>query len=216
MRTVRTKIYKFDELEDRAKAKAISDFRNKGIDTDYIYDEAHNSVEKFHEIFHTKEGSRSWLDVQTGHIDDNIVELRGLRLQKYLWNNFKNEIFKGKYYGELVYTFKDGTKIPISNEHPIGARHVKRYSKTILDNSCVLTGVCYDMDLLDPIYTYLNKTDFSNDTTTFESLIEDCFKSLEKSIENEVEGRESDESIKEDIENNEYEFTIDGNVFSQN
>ncbi len=213
MRTVRIKVLKFDELTEQAKQKAISDFRNKGIETDYIYDDAYASVKKFHEIFPTKEGSRSWLDIQTGHIDDVILELKGLRLQKYLWNNFKNEIFKGKYFGDAEVKHCIKHKRIKSIDHKNGNFTNAYYSAIKLDSSCVLTGVCYDLDLLDPIYAYLNKTDFSNDTTTFESLLEDCFKSLEKSIESEVDDRNSDESIQEDIENNKYEFTAEGKRF---
>jgi len=209
MKTIRTKVYSFNELNETAQQTAINNYRNNGIDTDFIYDDAYNSVKKFHEIFNTKEGRNSWLDVQTGNIDDSILELTGLRLQKYIWNNFRADLFKGKYYSlwsktEVSYKhYKDG--------YPVLKL---RQSKILIDNSCVLTGVCYDMDLLQPFYDYLNKKDFSNDVTTFEDLINDSFASLERSINEEVDYRNSDEAIREELEANDYQFLSNGNLFT--
>lgn len=47
MKTIRTKVYQFNELTEKAKQQAINDYRNNGIDTDYIYDDAHNTVKEF-------------------------------------------------------------------------------------------------------------------------------------------------------------------------
>lgn len=207
MKTKTINLYSFDELTPEAQKKAISNFRNDIDNTDFIYDEAHESVEKFHDIFGTKEGRYSWLDINTGQIDDAILRLSGLRLQKYLWNNYRRDLFKGKYYSlwsktEVSYQYhKEGYPVLKS-----------RHSKIILDNSCVMTGVCYDMHLLDPIYDYLDKKDFSNDTTTFEDLLNKCIQSLEKSIYSEVEYQNSEQAIKETIEANEYTFEIDGTL----
>ena len=97
MRTIRTKVYSFNELSNEAQQTAIKKFRNNGVNTDFIYDDAYNSVKAFNEVFGTREGSCSWLDVYTYHIDDNILELKGFRLQKYLWNNYYNALFKPKF-----------------------------------------------------------------------------------------------------------------------
>ena len=218
MRTVRTKIYSFNELSNEAQQKAINNFRNNGVNTDFIYDDAYNSVKAFNEVFGTREGSRSWLDVYTDHIDDNILELKGFRLQKYLWNNYYNALFKPKFLNAIAdnkilihpcievhkYDVSKGARCSSSNFY---------YSRIQKTNSCVLTGVCYDDDLLQPIYDFLLKRDFSNCSITFYHLLNDCFESLKNSIENEVDYRNSDEAIIEDIEANDYEFTKDGNQF---
>jgi len=213
MKTIRTKVYQFNELTEQAKQKAINDFRNNGIDIDYIYDEAQNSVKEFHDIFGTKEGDRSWLDVKTGHIEDNIIELTGLRLRTYIINNFGNRLYKGKYFSlwsktEVSYKYhKEGFPVLKS-----------RYSKVIFDNCCPLTGVCYDNSLLQPIYdlieNYREKADYYS-YMTFETLMNDCFESLEKDIEAECESIQTDEYIAEQIEANEYDFTKDGKRFHQ-
>ncbi len=211
MRTIRTKVYSFDELNEAAQEKAIQHFRMQGMETDFIYDDAYKTAQKFHEAFGTKEDGRTWLEVYTGHIDDNILQLKGLRLQKYIWNNFKNTLYKGKYFSlwsktEVSYKYyKEGYPVLKS-----------RHSKVIFQNCCVLTGVCYDDSLLQPIYDFLEryaeKADYYS-YMDYETLLNDCFANLEKDIENEVEAQSSDECIIEHIQANEYEFKADGTRF---
>lgn len=212
MRTVRTKVYKFKELSKQAKEKAIEWYRNSSIDdSQSFYDEAHESVKEFHDIFGTKEGSRSWLDAKTGHIDDNVMNLKGLRLQKYIWNNFKTSLYKGKYYSLW-------SKTDISYKHHKNGYPVlkSRYSKVFLDNSCVLTGVCWDNSLLQPVYDFLEnyraKADYYS-YMDFETLVNDCFASLQKDLESEVEAINEDDYITKELENSDFEFQKDGTKF---
>lgn len=215
MRTVRTKVYKFDELTQTAKDKAINKYRNDGIDTDYIYNEAHNTVKAFHNIFPTEEDNRSWLDIRTSHIDVNILVLTGLRLHKYIINNYWNELHKGKYYN-----YKGNTPQKLVHKRIKSIFYPNRnywgnyyYSAITLDQSCVLTGWCYDNSLLQPIYDFINdykaKESYYS-TMTFEDLLNDCFYSLKKDIDNEVEAINEDENIIEQIKDNEHEFTSNG------
>lgn len=211
-RTVRTKVYKFNELSEQAKQKAISDYRNSGgVETDYIYDEAYESVKLFHDIFGTEEGNRSWLDAKTGHIEENILNLKGLRLQKYIWNNFKSQLYKGKYFS--LWSKTDITYKHYKNGHPVLK---SRHSRIILDNSCVLTGICWDNSLLGPIYDFLDnyqqKADYYS-YMDFETLVNDCFQSLEKDIKGEVESRNEDEYIAQELQETDSEFTQDGRQF---
>lgn len=208
MRTVRTKIYKFEELKKESQQVAIDHYRNNYLNNDFIYDDAYNTVKEFNSVFNTKESRNSWLDVYTDHINDEILELKGFRLQKYIWNNYKNQLFKGKYYS--LWSKKD-----ISYKyHKEGSPVLKvRYSKVLKQSSCVLTGMCYDDDMLQPIYDFLEKRDFSNCTITFYHLLNDCFDELRKSIENEIDYRNTDDAIIEEIKANDYEFTENGNIF---
>ena len=207
MRTVRTKIYKFEELTKEAQQKAINKHREV-MDNDFIYDDTHKVVEAFNDVFETKEGRNSWLDVYTDHMEENILELKGLRLQKYLWNNYKNQLFKGKYYS--LWSKKDISYKYHKNGYPVLK---SRYSKVLKQNSCVLTGMCYDDYMLQPIYDFLEKRNFSNCTITFYNLINDCFDELRKTVENEIDYRNTDDAIIEEIKANDYEFTKDGKQF---
>jgi len=220
MKTIRTKVYQFNELNEQAKQTAIENYRNShNDDMQFSYDEAYETVKKFNDVFNINEGRTSWLDYSINHIDDSILELSGLRLQKYIWNNFNKDLFKPKYLGCIgdnkvikhrmskthYYDMKKGARVNSSNFI---------YSNIQKDNSCVLTGVCYDDDMLQPIYEYLDKKDFSNDTTNFDSLIGDCFYAIEKSLENEQDYRNSDSYIIEQIEENSLEFLAGGQLFN--
>jgi hypothetical protein len=212
MRTVRTKVYKFGELSAKAKQRAIEDWRNEET-YDWIYEEAWESLKKFSEVFDIKMRDYDFSEPYRSHysyeLDDKIIELSGQRLATYIWNNYRGQIYKGKYYGKLVYTFKDGSPIPVSKEHPAGCRHVLRYSKCTIEEGCPFTGVCYDQDLLDPIYKFLRKPDKRD----FKELLEDCLSSLNKSVQGEIEGNSEDDAISDTIISNEYEFTADGRRF---
>src|SRR5690554_5862974 len=110
MKTIEVKLYQFAELSEEAKQQAIDDKRNS-INHDFIMEEARETLNKFCNIFSIQWDSIDYLNPGYNsfkiNIDDTIKELSGLRLAKYIWNNYKHDIFKGKYYGKLVNTFKD-------------------------------------------------------------------------------------------------------------
>jgi hypothetical protein len=214
MRTKTINLYQFNELSDEAKEKAINKWReDEYSNTPWFIEEATESFKMFCSIFSVKwqnlDYEEPYRNDYSINLDDNILELSGQRLATYIWNHYKDDIFHGKYYGELVDTFKDGTKIPISKEHPIGKRHVKRYSHVFMSSVAVMTGVCYDDDLLNPIYEFLNKP---KENVNFEILINDCIYSLCGSVSDEIEYQMSDEAITETILANEYEFYKDGTM----
>ncbi len=93
----------------------------------------------------------------------------------------------------------------------IGENSGKYVSKCQIEiASCPLTGVCYDMDILQPVYDFLEKT---NTSTTFEELMNEIESAISKTFDNTDEWINSDEFIIDTIEANDYEFTKDGNRF---
>jgi hypothetical protein len=75
MKTIRTKIYLFSELNLAAQQKAINDFRNSGVETDFIYYDVEKTVKAFNDVFNIKTGRNSWLEFSTNHIEDYILNL---------------------------------------------------------------------------------------------------------------------------------------------
>lgn len=215
-RTVRTKVYKFNELNRKAKQVAVDWYRTSDYSADditIVYDEAHESVKAFHSTFNTTEGARSWLEFRTDSIHGGIMNLKGLRLQKYIWNNYRHELYKGKYYSLW-------SKTEVSYKHHKEGHPVlkQRSSRVMLENSCVFTGVCWDDNLLQPIYNFLEKYSEKADYYSymdFETLAKDCFESLSEALQEEEDSRNEDEYIIEEIQANEYEFTASGNRFYQ-
>lgn len=200
MKTVQIKIYQFSELSTEAKAKAINKWLEIG-GPEWIISDAHASFEKFAKIF----GVKNWsIDYTSGSrsswkIDEpeNAEELSGQRLATYIWNNYRTDIFRGKYYGKLV-------------NSPAGLRHVKRYSKCQISNDYVLTGACYDMDILDPMYSFLQRPTAG---TTYKELIDECIENLIKSVTDEWEASTTEEYYQEHAEANGYEFHEDGSMY---
>ena len=214
MRTIRTKVYQFSELSKDAQQKAISQFRNIDNDNQFYFDEIIESVKAVCKLFDLKTG-REWTDIRTSHIDDDILELKGLRLYKYIVNNYWNSLYKRKFLGSIgdnrvikhrmsktnFYDTSKGARVNSSNFI---------YSNVQFHNSCTLTGVCYDNDILQPVYDFLKRPDPS---TTFEHLIRGIESAISKTFDNTEEWLNSDEFIQNEIESNEYEFKVDGTIF---
>jgi hypothetical protein len=207
MRTIETNLYQFNELSKSAKTSALEEIRTMEIENPWFIHEVNETWKKFTDIFSIHWHEMNYLEPYHNkyriNLDSEILSLSGQRLATYIWNNYNMHIFKGKYYGKLSKYFANGEKIPVSKEHPNGTRHVKRYSRCQLTNDCVLTGVCYDQDILQPIYDFLeNPSDID-----FENLLENCISSLCSSVQSEYDYSISDCALIELIEANGYEFT---------
>lgn len=213
MRTKKIKIHRFSELKKSVREKVMEEYLELEHETfDWIIQDAHNSFEKFANIFSVENYRIDYCETYRNeykiNLEDDIKQLSGIRLCGYIWNNYRKQLFKGKYYsvesGKVIHHNRvKSTKL--SNGKIFNAY----YSAIELDNSCVLTGVCYDQDLLDPIYKFLEKP--SN--TTFEELINECIESLCKSVRDEIEGNSKEEAIAEYFDANDHEFLADGREY---
>jgi hypothetical protein len=212
MRTVRTKVYKFDELSEEAKERAIETYRQWAEgDTPAWADENQQSMEEFAKIFPIRINRWSYGDRGEGvyfeFTDDyNLEEMKGQRLATYIWNNYRDSIYKGKYYSLWSKTEK-------SYEHYKEGYPVlkTRYSRITLEGSCPLTGYMMDNVLLDPIYDFMKKPD---PETNFRDLLETCFHAWIKACNDEIEYQNSDEYLIQEIQAQEWEFRKDGSRFS--
>lgn len=71
------------------------------------------------------------------------------------------------------------------------------------EDSCILTGMCYDDDLRD----MMRSVDHDNES------LNNAFNKYIKSIHKEFESMLTDEYLSEHCQANEYEFTEDGNIY---
>jgi hypothetical protein len=220
MRTVRTKVYKFDELNDDAKQNAIRHYQNEHLTFDFIYSDAENTVNAFCEAFNVKTGNHSWLDCNTSNIDDDILNLTGLRLRKYILNNFGSTLYKRKYLKHGQNKINDGKWIwhrmrklnVIKNGQNKDLIYFVYYSNIQKESkNCNLTGMCYDDNMMQPIYDFLELRSF--DSTNFDDLLNSCFDAMRKTLKDEEEYMYTDEYISEEILANDLEFTKDGKQF---
>lgn len=211
MKTIETVLYKFEELSEEAKETAIEEYRGHGVDTSHYWQEAHESVKGFHDVFGTKEGTRSWLDINTGHIEDEILQLSGNRLRTYLINNFEEAFYERKYRNSHHIEERPKTlhRMRSVRTWMDGGYWVTLRSNFLTESCCPFTGVCYDESLLNPMKKFIE----SPDGRTFEDLLNESMETLRTDLENEDEYRDSDEAIEEEIKANGYEFTEDGNRY---
>jgi|SRR5580692_696744 hypothetical protein len=193
-RTIRIKLYKFNELSEAAKEKAIEAYRNKRSDYGYAWDaENLHTLKAFIDLFPIEQNRRGdgITFVKNRQIAEDIAELSGPRLMAYLWNNYRTHLFGGKQYHKRV-----------------GENTFKTWeSKCVLSPyCCTLTGYCMDEDILRPIYDYLKKPTDQD----FEELLHACYHAWERAVEADHEYQDSDECISEELANMEDEFTRDG------
>ena len=207
MKKITLNVYQFAELSEQAKQTAINNHRNKGYDYSFYFDEITSSVKAVIELFNLKTG-REYTDIRTGHIEDNILQLSGARLYAYIVNNYGYALFKNKYIKTLdrEVHWKQFVRTYFKNRE--GKVFTQIYSKINFDNSCILTGTCYDEDILKPVYDFLKNCTSS---VTFEDIISHIESAIKKCYENTEEWVNSEEFISEELEANNYEFDEDGN-----
>lgn len=194
MRTVRTKVFKFDELTPEAQKKAIDYLR---LDHNPWQHENFRALEEFCKIFPARIDRRGDL-IYTGD-----VELKGYRLATYIRNNYGRYIFKPK-----QYWICDG------RPNTVGANSKHRDSKIfVTEDGCPLTGFWMDNEILKPIFDFLRNPSVQTD---FEDLIIECSRAYDRASEKDFEFQTSDEQTIETIKENEYEFLKDGSIYHNN
>lgn len=196
MRQVITTVYKFNELDIDAQKKAIENYRNKQ-QVFFWGDEMVNSLKRFCESFNIdlinySIGEKARVHYTLGDLNDR---LEGLRLRKYLINNFYGYLFKPKGYGE--YKKRDGVW-----------GYKRRSRCQVIETSCPFTGVCFDDDLLTPIRRFIK----SPDNIDFSNLISQCINEFIRSCESDIKHQNSDEYITDHLIANGYEFDESGEI----
>lgn len=198
MKTVKVKIYSIDELSSEAQERAHVNWLQ-----DFHFDdsEARETLKSFEEIFpvnvkNWEFGYHNFIDFVFTD-DDEISELSGQRLATYFWNNYKDDIYRGKYYSTPGKW--------ISGNYHYKARH----SKIIIENdSCALTGVCYDLDILKPLIEFMDSPDHRD----FKDIMYECLQAWIYSCRDEYEGRQTLESFLEDSRANGWEYLENGRL----
>lgn len=197
-------VYKIDELSDKAKDRAHSEW----VDSNEYFWASENkaTLKKFVELLPIK--AKNWeYDSCNGIVywvftdyerEDFYNSVTGPRLMSWIENNFLRYVRKGKYYS--------------TKGHYIdGKYHYKhRYSKCQFSASdCPLTGYCVDMGILEPILKFMQKPDKH---TTLYDLIGSCFDSWVKACVNDVQYQNSMECFIESCQANNYTFTESGKM----
>jgi hypothetical protein len=221
MRTQEITIFTFEELTPEAQERAIDKYRDSKYDN-FCSQEYEDTLKKFINIFPVKVGNwqvdpwnYSYCDMEST-AEDQINDLTGLRLFKYLVNNFGGTLYKRKYLGHLKTQDQ-----PHAAHRMVKNREIKHgpykdkfyasvYSNCQTEQCCNLTGVYSDESILQPLYEFLQAP---NKNTTFADLMEECGNAWAKSFAKEIEHENSDEYIKDHLIANDYEYTEEGDLY---
>lgn len=195
MKNVTIKLYTIDELDNRALERAYEEWLNY---CDYSWDnENRQSLTEFTKLFPVKVKdweygyNRAYIDfVMT--CEDEISELKGIRLWKYIYNNYYYFFIRPK-----KYTFNN-----------------KKYiSKVFYEKiEYPLTGYYMDEVLLQPIYNFL-KNPSKYKYMTFEDLMEKCLNNWVKECQRDYIECTSLEYFKEVARENGWLFLKNGEFF---
>ena len=174
MRNKTITLYKFEELKDEAKAKAIEGARNAGWYGNDWGGKWRSTLDKAQEFLPFK--AVDWSVNPYGHsfvritVEEDAGDLRGVRAWKYL--------------------------------QALGIAYV-------LKDTCPFTGYCGDECFLDPLRAFLERPRLG---LTLADLMQECADSWCKGWAEDIEYQDSDEYIAENLEANEYEFDVFGNL----
>jgi hypothetical protein len=217
MQLIVTPVYELNELSHEAKNKAYIDFYNSE-QYDFEFYDIQQTLYAFCDIFDIdiKEFDFTnsisvYYNIRIGH---DILEMKGKRLISYLWNNYKNNLFKGKYLKS-----KSFEAIPQTKHKYQYFKEAKRNEKVCywctyrsninLENEAVLTGCYYDESILKPIYKILKEYD---PNTQFFELIDNCLYNFAKEMQQDYEYFYSIENFEHISELNEYRYNEHGKL----
>ena len=200
--TITKDIYSFDELTEEAKQAAIESFRNDP----YILAWQDESLETVKAIakkmnwdysVYTYDGIS--VSVSFDVIDCDIENLTGRRAYAYIENNYIKAAQEPKTYWLHNVIYCDGRK------------NWTRKSKInfTIDN-CPFTGYCMDCCFSEAWKEWKNKFTVNSSVLEFVDLVADR---LSKDWTDDNEYQISDEGISETIRANDYEFTVDGDLY---
>lgn len=178
MKTVN--VYEFTELNAEAQQRVIENYTPN---TDAEFQDHRNTLEAFRKL-------TNWMKRESFFDDENFT---GVRLSKFLWNNLGREIYRGKFYNSIEgrHAHKN-VKLFTNHKGEVSSFY---YSSILLEYSCPLTGVYCDHSILDPIVKAMNEPA----NLTLEELFTVCEMELQKSLEDAVNDRWTDESKTQDL-----------------
>ena len=161
MKKIGMNVYKYEELNDDIKDSLYRKYRDS---FEYPWRiEAENTLDKFCEIFGIH---INYMDIDYNHVEftvdyesyeheEGIAQMSPIRLRTYIINNFFEDIHNKKY---------------ILNRYTNNAH---RYSNITYTRDCPLTGYCFDMDILDTIWDFIDNP-MKYKYATYESILEEC------------------------------------------
>jgi hypothetical protein len=208
MKTIKVKVFEYSELEDKAKEKAKQWYRET-LDYEW-YDFTKEDFERILKDMGFKNVSSQFSGFYSQG-DGASFNFKGLDIKALL--NFSDKHNSMPYFDIL-----DGWK----QAHKKTLRNIKRFQDILYCNSEVINHhYCHEKSRISRVeldnYGHKNNKKTEKFTNYFEEylteLMEDFSRAYYKALENDWDYINSDKSIEEGMEANEYTFTKDGKRF---
>lgn len=218
MKEVKVKLFPFAELKEEIQEIIINERQSRIDFAEPFYYEHEETLKAFEELMGIK--VKNWtIDsyrynyrieyairayMTDGYCHDvEGEEIKGKYLWRYLMNNVYDDVFPRKTFIKYDAGYN-------SEKH---RWNKQRTSRVIREqwNECVLTGVCYDCDILEPIAKYLSKP--IDDNYTLDDIVHDCLDNFFSAWQKEIEYYNSYEGVKECLTELDDMYYANGKVF---
>ena len=165
--------YAYDELSDKAKENAFNNWYNNEIEFVSMNDDYRKTLDVFCTEFDVSVFGWSVTDydnyyrfeLQTNNA--NIDNFSGIRLAKYIYNNYYSSMITKKY---------------------------NAISKLFISKDCALTGCCTDDAILQPLFDCV---DYKKSFFDYNNLIDTCLRAFFNSWSEELKYQHSKECFEE-------------------
>jgi hypothetical protein len=206
MKEATVKLYRFDELEEKIQDIIIAEQQYHRDFSESYGAEHEATLDAFEELMGIK--IKNWSVDSCTYNYRVEYEVYAFCAGKYLWRYVMNNVYDDFLPRKVFYKSESGYN---SEKH---RWNKQRTSKVIRRrwNECVLTGVCYDCDILKPIATYLSKP--YSESYNLDDLVHDCLDNFFYAWQREIEYCNSYEGVKEWLtEFDGHEYYENGRVF---
>lgn len=207
MKEAKIKLYRFDELEEKIQDIIIAERQSRIDFAEPYYYEYEETLKAFEELMGIK--------VTNWSVDSYSCNYRveyevyafcaGKYLYRYIMNNVYDDIFPRK----TFYNFDAGYN---TEKHRWNKQRTSKVIRQRWDE-CVLTGVCFDCDILEPIAKYLSKP--YSESYNLDDLVHDCLDNFFSACQRDIEYCNSYDGVKDWLtECDSHEYFENGKVFN--
>jgi hypothetical protein len=218
MKEVTVKLYPFSELKEEIQEIIINERQSRIDFAEPYYYEYEETLKAFEELMGVK--VKNWsVDscnytyrveyAISAYSDGYYHDVDGEEITgKYLWRYIMNNVWDDMFPRKKFYLFDAGYD---TEKHRWNKQRTSRVIRQQW-NECVLTGVCYDCDILEPIAKYLSRP--YSESYTLEDLVNDCLDNFFSAWQEEIEYVNSYECVKEYLtEYDDNDYYANGKVF---
>lgn len=214
MKELTIKVFTFGELPKEAQDKIIERERWNVMDNTMVCYRTYfnNTLEEFeritdsyvtsYEVSYEGCGFGKVRSDKLAFEEFDLEDLNGKLLFRYISSEIMPYLIRGRFYSSSGKYDKNGKYT-----------YKSRRSKVLMESfdGCPLTGMCYDCDVLEPLFDYYRnwaRPEYRD--LTFRDVMERCYNSLFKAFQQEYEYWASDEAVREELSEREDYYYEDG------